>query len=254
MKWLLTRVASPAIGEPWGRRRAPPCPAQGGRSAERPVVRVVPKVGFEPTRGCPQRCLRPPRLPFRHFGRGSRYRSRPRAPRHVTRRAGTRRPLGVSRGPMLDSPRLSNRRPEGPPDRGGPSLDDGRRRPRPAPRPDPARARRDGRPRRIQRPRRVLPGPAVRAGRAHGPGPRPGVRCRPGGVLRRLPEPRGFRGGASSRGSTGSRSTPRWTSSGPASVALSEPYPELEDESWQPPATEDADPVHTALTFERRTP
>jgi RNA polymerase sigma-70 factor (ECF subfamily) len=30
-----------------------------------------------------------------------------------------------------------------------------------------------------------------------------------------------------------------------------QPYPELEDESWQPPATEDADPVHTALTFER---
>ena len=29
---------------------------------------VVPKVGFEPTRGCPQRCLRPQRLPFRHFG------------------------------------------------------------------------------------------------------------------------------------------------------------------------------------------
>jgi RNA polymerase sigma-70 factor, ECF subfamily len=30
-----------------------------------------------------------------------------------------------------------------------------------------------------------------------------------------------------------------------------QPYPELEDESWQPPAAEDADPVHTALTFER---
>jgi RNA polymerase sigma-70 factor (ECF subfamily) len=32
-----------------------------------------------------------------------------------------------------------------------------------------------------------------------------------------------------------------------------QPYPELEDESWQPPATEDADPVHTALTTERTT-
>lgn len=30
-----------------------------------------------------------------------------------------------------------------------------------------------------------------------------------------------------------------------------QPYPEFEDESWQPPATEDADPVHTALTLER---
>ena len=31
----------------------------------------------------------------------------------------------------------------------------------------------------------------------------------------------------------------------------SQPYPELEDESWQPPAGEEADPVHTALTIER---
>jgi RNA polymerase sigma-70 factor (ECF subfamily) len=31
----------------------------------------------------------------------------------------------------------------------------------------------------------------------------------------------------------------------------SQPYPELEDESWQPPAGEDADPVTTALTTER---
>jgi RNA polymerase sigma-70 factor (ECF subfamily) len=30
-----------------------------------------------------------------------------------------------------------------------------------------------------------------------------------------------------------------------------QPYPELEDETWQPPAAEDADPVHTALTAER---
>jgi RNA polymerase sigma-70 factor (ECF subfamily) len=30
-----------------------------------------------------------------------------------------------------------------------------------------------------------------------------------------------------------------------------QPYPEFEDESWQPPAPEDADPVHTALTGER---
>ena len=31
----------------------------------------------------------------------------------------------------------------------------------------------------------------------------------------------------------------------------SQPYPELEDESWQPPADEAADPVTTALTTER---
>jgi RNA polymerase sigma-70 factor, ECF subfamily len=30
-----------------------------------------------------------------------------------------------------------------------------------------------------------------------------------------------------------------------------QPYPELEDESWQPPATEDADPVQTAMQGER---
>jgi hypothetical protein len=29
---------------------------------------TMPKVGVEPTWGCPQRFLRPPRLPFRHFG------------------------------------------------------------------------------------------------------------------------------------------------------------------------------------------
>jgi RNA polymerase sigma-70 factor (ECF subfamily) len=31
----------------------------------------------------------------------------------------------------------------------------------------------------------------------------------------------------------------------------SQPYPELEDDSWQPPAGEDADPVRTALLSER---
>ena len=56
---------------------------------------------------------------------------------------------------------------------------------------------------------------------------------------------------ASSPGSTGSRSTRRWTSSARGSAGLSQPYPELEDESWQPPAGEEADPVTTALTTER---
>src|SRR5919109_3269548 len=31
-----------------------------------------------------------------------------------------------------------------------------------------------------------------------------------------------------------------------------QPYPELEDEAWQPPAGEEADPVHSALTSERQ--
>jgi RNA polymerase sigma-70 factor (ECF subfamily) len=31
----------------------------------------------------------------------------------------------------------------------------------------------------------------------------------------------------------------------------SQPYPELDDDSWQPPAGEDADPVRTAMTSER---
>ena len=40
-----------------------------GRSlAQQCLDELVPKVGFEPTRGCPQRFLRPSRLPFRHFG------------------------------------------------------------------------------------------------------------------------------------------------------------------------------------------
>ena len=39
---------------------------------ERPRLKAgkMPKVGFEPTRGNPQRCLEPSRIPFRHFGIG----------------------------------------------------------------------------------------------------------------------------------------------------------------------------------------
>lgn len=33
----------------------------------------------------------------------------------------------------------------------------------------------------------------------------------------------------------------------------SQPYPELEDDTWQPPAGDEADPVQTALTTERQT-
>ena len=70
------RKADPDINE---RRDEESLPAGTGRHAGRRPTRagagpaamdLVPKVGIEPTRGCPQRCLRPPRLPFRHFGRG----------------------------------------------------------------------------------------------------------------------------------------------------------------------------------------
>jgi hypothetical protein len=68
----------PASSSPGGnRRRDAPSGCRPARSAlvsvlVRPIAAkllpiLVAKVGFEPTRGCPQRCLRPPRLPFRHF-------------------------------------------------------------------------------------------------------------------------------------------------------------------------------------------
>ena len=70
-------VADPVVG---GRPNLRTVPAGGsGHSSTRRVAdwrrldpppgrrSLVAKVGFEPTRGCPQRCLRPPRLPFRHF-------------------------------------------------------------------------------------------------------------------------------------------------------------------------------------------
>ena len=37
-------------------------------ASQHTLIAVVPKVGVEPTRACTQRFLRPPRLPFRHFG------------------------------------------------------------------------------------------------------------------------------------------------------------------------------------------
>ena len=37
-------------------------------ASQHTLITVVPKVGVEPTRACTQRFLRPPRLPFRHFG------------------------------------------------------------------------------------------------------------------------------------------------------------------------------------------
>ena len=56
---------------------------------------------------------------------------------------------------------------------------------------------------------------------------------------------------ASSRGSTGSASTPRWTRSGRRKRRPVQPYPELDDESWQPPAGAEADPERTASLAER---
>ena len=44
------------------------CAYSAGRKGNFISKKVVPKVGVEPTRHCWQRFLRPPRLPFRHFG------------------------------------------------------------------------------------------------------------------------------------------------------------------------------------------
>ena len=132
-------------------------------------------------------------MPFRHSGPRTSVRRSRRGP-GPARGPGKRRrnrngAPGVSDGTDARLARPQNRRPEGPPDRGGPSLDHGLRRPRPAPRPHPARASPRRRPRVVQRPGQALPGPALRARRADGPGSRPGVGCGPGGVLLRVPEP-----------------------------------------------------------------
>ena len=61
------------------RTAAAAMPATDPRSAKTPLhllgeegvfcdLALVPETGFEPVRGCPQRFLRPQRLPFRHSG------------------------------------------------------------------------------------------------------------------------------------------------------------------------------------------
>ena len=214
----------------------------------------MPKEGVEPSPTCVERCLRPQRLPFRHFGpvsvrhptdpaghsvmslpfqghdrlvqasdansgqaplpacavcagMSSGLRSTQPCRQRASRRCGPRdhgpngrrseRPEPRAAGPRLATdarlppPHVSqHRRPEGPPDRGGPSLDDGPRRPRPAPRSHPHRACPVRGPRRVQRPRHAVPGLVVRSGRPDGARSRPGRRRRPGGVLLGLSEPR----------------------------------------------------------------
>jgi hypothetical protein len=139
-KWLPNRTREPlATGEPRGRRGALSCPRHGGHDRPNAGAKVVPKMGFEPIRGCPQRCLRPPRLPFRHFGADRHPSGAPsgsaaakwcgagalRVPRDDRRNPGQE--VGVSQRTDARLAAPHNRRPEGPPDRGGPSLDDGRR-------------------------------------------------------------------------------------------------------------------------------
>ena len=137
-------------------------------------------MGFEPTRGCPQRCLRPPRLPFRHFGtdedrsRGGNLEASHRRP---GRNAQTHRRPPT---PMLDSPRLATTA-----RRVAPVVEDAR--PTEAV-DDPVQRRdlilleqaRDGQPRRLQRPRRAATRTTcTRSSRAWSPtGTRPPTPCR----------------------------------------------------------------------------
>ena len=92
----------------------------------------------------------------------------------------------------------------------------------------------------------------VRARRPHGARPRPGLGRGPGGVLLGVPEP-GIVPWRQRQvvARTGSASTPRWTPSVPASDVRSSRIPELEDESWQPPAGDEADPERIAVHAER---
>ena len=162
------------------------------------MSRLVPKVGFEPTRGCPQRCLRPSRLPFRHFGSRRNPSGAARGP--GTRAAVTASMRGTSRrivsgraSPAGPDARLAaphHRRPEG-------RARSWRTSARPRPSTTPIQRRdlilleqaRDGDLDAFNDLVELLPGPAVRARRAHGPRSRPGARRRPGGVLLGVPQP-----------------------------------------------------------------
>ena len=153
---------------------------------------MVPESGLEPEPSCKERCLRPSRLPIPPLRPRGRPIVPPSARGPVESRRNPRYWSGVSPGTDARLAAPHDRHPEGPPDHGGPSLDDGPRRPRSAPRSHPHRASPRGRPRRVQRSGPAVPGPAVRAGRAHGARSRPGVGRRPGGVLLGLSEPEGL--------------------------------------------------------------
>ena len=208
---------------------------------------MVPKVGLEPTRGCPQRSLSPPRMPFRHFG-----------PRYVVilpRRRGTPDRTTASLGTtMLDSPRLKSasiavrRDPPTVEDLRSTTVSD-----------DP-----------VQR-RDLILIERARAGDLDAFNDL--VRLHQDQlfalVVRMVPDRdqasdvvqeaffsafrnlAGFRGG----------SVKSWLNRISVNAAMdtqrlrkrrpSQPYPELDDESWQPPAGPEADPERIAVTAER---
>ena len=159
---------------------------------------------------------------------------------------------GVSPGPMLDSPSLRIAVRRDPPTvedlRSTTVTDD------PVQRRDiiPARASQRWRPRRVQRPGHALPGPAVRPRRADGPGSRPGVRCRPGGVLLGVPQPDlvPWR-----ERQVLAQPDLRQRGDGPAAGEEAPARPAVSRSSttrrWQPPAGIEADPERTALDSER---
>ena len=160
---------------------------------------------------------------------------------------------GVSDGTDARLARPQNRRPEGPPDRGGPSLDDGLRRPRPAPRPHPARASPRRRPRAFNDLVVLYQDQLFALVVRMVPDRDQASDCGPGGVLLGVPEPDlvPWR-----QRQVVAQPDLRQRRDGPQRARKRrpvQPYPELDDESWQPPAGVEADPGADGAARSERT-